>query len=545
MIIPENNVAPILIVHTGGLGDLVLASRLVEGLTRRFPNKRIVILVRQPFLQLPTILPAPPHEVLALDFEPHQETVPTEALRLKLKKLAAVVRGLQPAMVIAADLEPSWLSWFLISILPDSRACGCTESTPPHGLLSLLIREFGGEPRSLESPVLTGEAHENDRYTAILHHLGCKPSEITPWPKPLVDAELFGAIGVEPGKYIACFPTGASSTLVKRWSPAQYAAVLSGRLNENSKLLLTGEESERPALEQFKEAFGVDAGHIRIFTGSADDIGKLRMLLAHARLYFGNDTGPAHLAQAYAVPGVVVFGGGTWPHYAPWGQGSVGVVQPMGCFGCRWDCAFGQPYCLGTLPLDPVLQAFDRASGPPAPASVIEVQELAERRYLFKAAAETYHRIQRERRDRAAAAMELHGDLLIPLQPIEQEDQYLAQLRQLLARQMKALQLVDAALRSFLPAAGVSVNGHDDLESAPRRKAIRGRQAASDTELLRGQLDLQEQSAQVKILSEGLAEARRQLEAAGAREQHHLAELSKYRRGSLKNYLRRWWNAKG
>ncbi len=567
MIISKNTIAPILVVHTGGLGDLVLASRLVEGLIKRFPTNRIVLLVRQPFAHLPALFPSPPLDVLTLDFEPHQQTVPTAALRLKLQKLTEVLRDLHPTIFIAADLEPSWLSWFLISILSDCDAFGLTASSPPHGLLTLLIRDFGGAPRNLDCPTQTHGTHENERYSALLRHLGGTPSDITPWPKPLVDTELFRALGIEPGKYIACFPSGAASTLVKRWDPAHYAAVLAGRLGEDAKLLLTGEERERPTLEQFKEAFGADARHIRIFTGSSNAMSQLSVLLAHARLYFGNDTGPAHLAQAYGVPGVVVFGGGTWPHYAPWGQGSVGVVQPMGCFGCRWDCAFGHAYCLETLPVEVVRQAFDRASGPVAPASVIEVQAQAERQTLLKETAEAYHRIQRERRERVAAAVELHGDLLLPLSPIEQEDQQQTKLQQMLAQQMKALQSVDGALRAFLPAAGVSVKGYDDLELALRQKLIRDKQRANETDqalrktvsqMLQANAKFEQSNAQVNILSEGLAEARRQLEAAGQREQANLAdlavvgpelakshaELAKFRQEGLLDYLKRWWASK-
>lgn len=556
------------------MGDLILAARFVEGLRNHNPGDRVLFVVRKPFAQVPLLFPYPPDEVLTVDFEPHHQSVPSEALREQLRLLVKVIQDRQPDTMIAADLEPSWLSWFLISQFPQSQVVALTSSQPKHGLLPLLIREFGGKARTFEGPAYplnTHEnTHENQRYNAILEYLGCQPPDVKPWPKPTVDSELFAQIGVQAGKYVACFPTGAASTLVKRWNQTNYAEVLTGQLTEDCKLLLTGEVSERDALLAFRDAFGTEAQHIRIFTGSAQDIGKLAMLLANAQKYIGSDTGPAHLAQAYAIPGVVVFGGGTWPHYAPWGNGSVGVVQRLGCFGCGWDCAFGKAYCLETIPVDKVRQAFISAGTFPTGPSLVEVEAPAEFDHTFlKTTAASYRSAQADRANRFEAAIEMEGSLQFPVwpQPFRAHEDKMDQLEAVLQSQLKALQSVDKALRAFLPEAGGTVSGYDDLEAALVSKLNRDREFARDSmerlanmQTLSAQLAamttaaqerlalLEKSGAESQMYQVALADAREQLSAAGEREklmkeeeQALHAELSKFHTETLVDVIMRKW----
>ncbi len=54
--------------------------------------------------------------------------------------------------------------------------------------------------------------------------------------------------------------------------------------------------------------------HVEIST----DLGKSKGLLAPAELFVGNDSGPAHMAAAFGVPSVVLFGPSEPAVWAPW-----------------------------------------------------------------------------------------------------------------------------------------------------------------------------------------------------------------------------------
>lgn len=86
---------------------------------------------------------------------------------------------------------------------------------------------------------------------------------------------------------------------------------------------------------------------------------EVAAVVANARAWIGNDSGLAHLAQAYGVAGVVAFGGGGgWPVYGVWGAGSAGLVCELACFGCEWACAFEEAYCLREVPVREVASAL-------------------------------------------------------------------------------------------------------------------------------------------------------------------------------------------
>src|SRR5690606_27319149 len=52
-----------------------------------------------------------------------------------------------------------------------------------------------------------------------------------------------------------------------------------------------------------------------------------------------------------------------WPRFVPAARRGFAVVHPLPCFGCGWDCAFGDAPCLGEITTADVLAAIDHALG--------------------------------------------------------------------------------------------------------------------------------------------------------------------------------------
>jgi ADP-heptose:LPS heptosyltransferase len=90
--------------------------------------------------------------------------------------------------------------------------------------------------------------------------------------------------------------------------------------------------------------------------------------MAGARLFVGNDSGPAHLAAALARPAVVIFGSSSSPIWGPWPRQATGpaarVVQNhFDCNPCPGDRCyqFAQPECILSVTFDQVKEAVTAA----------------------------------------------------------------------------------------------------------------------------------------------------------------------------------------
>jgi heptosyltransferase III len=71
-------------------------------------------------------------------------------------------------------------------------------------------------------------------------------------------------------------------------------------------------------------------------TVSAAPLGEVKSLLAGASLFVGNDSGPAHMAAAFGLPVVIIFGASDPAIWGPWrtpceivrSPGGIGAVEP-------------------------------------------------------------------------------------------------------------------------------------------------------------------------------------------------------------------------
>ncbi|MDR8409305.1 glycosyltransferase family 9 protein [Nonomuraea sp. 3-1Str] len=134
--------------------------------------------------------------------------------------------------------------------------------------------------------------HEVRRWCDMLEWYGVKadPSDLT-----LGVSDRTGPVVVHPG---AAFPS-------RRWPPerfAQVAAALEGSVGE---VVVTGNAEEEAIAARVAELAGLPAG--RVLAGRTDLAGLID-LVGRARLVVCGDTGVGHLATAFCVPSVVLFG---------------------------------------------------------------------------------------------------------------------------------------------------------------------------------------------------------------------------------------------
>jgi heptosyltransferase-2 len=91
----------------------------------------------------------------------------------------------------------------------------------------------------------------------------------------------------------------------KRWPVERFAALAKALADRGLASVATGSPGERPLLARLAAASPVP---IHDLSQRSFDLGVLKGIVAAARICISNDTGPRHLAAAFAVPTVALFG---------------------------------------------------------------------------------------------------------------------------------------------------------------------------------------------------------------------------------------------
>jgi ADP-heptose:LPS heptosyltransferase len=389
----------IVVLHAGGLGDLVLVESLFAALRERHAGARLELVCRADVAPVAGLYARPPDAVLAFGFNPYRWALPDDEAALQARTL---LRKLPPEPVdlfVSAELRATWLSEILAAALAPEEALIADDRKPrPSDLLILLGKLRLERNRAVSRlPAVAGE-HELDRYA----RLAGAPARRKPALRPPAGA---------PSGELVVFPLASSP--INHWPlSAMGAAALRAAAPRQSTIVLVGGENNRAELEAAIAAgtFGPGA---QLVTGAPADLPAVAARIAAAAGYLGIETGLVHLAAAYGVPGATVYGGGYWPVYGPWAARSVGVVAPIPCFGCEWDCAFDRAFCLEGVDVDSVVAAFEDAlrddSGEPLVRTLDPYG--AREHTIFATAAAVHHAAQADRGARLTAITRLR-DLL-------------------------------------------------------------------------------------------------------------------------------------
>jgi ADP-heptose:LPS heptosyltransferase len=97
-------------------------------------------------------------------------------------------------------------------------------------------------------------------------------------------------------------------------------------------------------------------------------LGEMLSLLRGAELFVGNDSGPAHVAAAFGVPCVVIFGSSNSQVWHPWRTACQVVETAWDCKPCPGDrCyAFDEPRCILSVEPDAVKRAVQKVLAAPS-----------------------------------------------------------------------------------------------------------------------------------------------------------------------------------
>ncbi len=154
----------------------------------------------------------------------------------------------------------------------------------------------------------------------------------------LFDGKLTKKIGVEPGKYVVV--NFGASVSCKRWPARRFAETLNFFKHRIPAVVLIGSKKESADAKEF----------ISIYEGKVIDLtGKTKFLeflqiIKDAFFVFTNDSATVHAAVAMKVPSLCVSGGGQFGMFQDYGFTNINrwIYKNTWCYGDNWRCGRGE-----------------------------------------------------------------------------------------------------------------------------------------------------------------------------------------------------------
>jgi ADP-heptose:LPS heptosyltransferase len=247
----------LLAYRTLGLGDLLTAVPALRALRDGFPEHRVVLAAPRALAPIARLCGAV-DEVL--------DTAPLAVPALRSADLAVNLHGRGPESHRA--------------IL----------ASRPRRMIA-----FGAAEVPWSGPEWRAGEHEVERWCRLLVELGIQADPARLDLPPPSGTPAPGATVVHPG----------AGSPARRWPPDRWAAVARAEREAGRRVVVSGSAAERAIAEQVARGAGLGPADVR---AGRTDLAQLAALVGGSGRVLCGDTGVGHLATAFGVPSVLLFG---------------------------------------------------------------------------------------------------------------------------------------------------------------------------------------------------------------------------------------------
>ncbi|MCK4850013.1 MAG: lipopolysaccharide heptosyltransferase II [Phycisphaerae bacterium] len=291
---PLPNSDRMLVVLPSWLGDTVMATPALRALRRQFPHAHITYLGRPGSLAL--LADAPWADSAIQAPLPHGLSYGAQFFR-SAKELA------RHHFDSAVLMPNSFGSALMATLAKIERRIGYDRDGRGMLLTDRLLpaKENG---RFVPGPMIR-------YYLALAGYLGASQLDTTMELFTCPDDEraiesLFDQWNIDSAKGILLVHPGGGFGPSKRWPAQKYAQVADALVERfGLQLIITAGPKEADVAADLQTALKAKALNLAQHNIS---IGQLKALVRRSRLMIGNDTGPRHIAAAFSVPVVTIFG---------------------------------------------------------------------------------------------------------------------------------------------------------------------------------------------------------------------------------------------
>ena len=166
---------------------------------------------------------------------------------------------------------------------------------------------------------------------------------------------------IEPKKFdkpMLGINAGATYGSAKRWYPERFAQVASYFANTYDIIIFGGPNEVEVAQDIQKDLENLGVSNFINLAGKTT-IEELCSTIGGCSLFVTNDSGPMHIAAAYQVPTVAIFGPTKYKETSQWkNEKSIIVRHEMECSPCmKRECPLGHHECMKSITASEVIEA--------------------------------------------------------------------------------------------------------------------------------------------------------------------------------------------
>ncbi len=191
-------------------------------------------------------------------------------------------------------------------------------------------------------PGMANARHHVEYYVDLLRPLGdtsgaCPPRLYLSDQERQETADRLAGAGIDASDFLIGLNPGSVYGGAKRWLPERFADVadrlvteVGSRSGRSAGVVIVGGRGEEELGRRI--AAGMDSRAV-VWSGQTT-VRELMAVISRCGLFVTNDTGPMHVAAAFDVPVVAIFGPTDWRNTAPVGERHAVVRHPVECAPC-------------------------------------------------------------------------------------------------------------------------------------------------------------------------------------------------------------------
>ncbi|MEA3330232.1 MAG: lipopolysaccharide heptosyltransferase II [Campylobacterota bacterium] len=320
----------ILIILPNWLGDAIMATPAIELLASHYPDAKFTFVGS--FVSVEALKYHPLCEKAVVD-----ETKKASNRFLATYKLARELGVFNLAITFRDQLHSSLLLRFTKTVV-------CLAKRSIHSMFLLS-----------HTPKISTNQHLAIQYSKLAM------TDTSSWDGVVPPLALY----IEPKQFSK--PTlginaGATYGSAKRWYPERFAEVAS-KFSDKFDIIIFGGPNEVEMANEIEE--NLKSWHVENYTNLAGktDIKELCANIGGCSLFITNDSGPMHVAAAYQVPTVAIFGPTKHKETSQWMNKKSKIVRhEMVCSPCmKRECPLKHHECMKSITAHEVIEAVNLA----------------------------------------------------------------------------------------------------------------------------------------------------------------------------------------